>query len=1150
METKETSVRLKGKAFRAVFSCLTGQLTGVAGTTGAPLIAGNEDRYNLDGKVSGEIEDRVISQKRNKDAVTFRCVNQNLGITITKRYRIKGNVLQKEAGYIGTGSRKSLLKVSSETILPDAVCRDGFYYQPADDGYKVKTVPFMKGSEVQEDFDLSINRGAFIFFLPGKGREKVISHYRYLINGKPAYGEPEESVEAKYVKGGMRIALGLDFISNKDCLEITSHFRFTDGDLREYHREILELPAYVRHRRDRFPEWFKKAKMFMYREPGPAVDLIENPDAVVAGVKGLLGLLREDENMMLFFNHWSTSGYYPYRGEFRYRTYRREGWSKPVSIDVLKERIKRLKAISPRIKVGGYVYFHALTPGTYLFEEHPEWLLHDREGKVAMIGGGGFGPEAASDMTTGYRDYILDQMKGMVTVLGFDWIHLDSGIPESINWGRETVIQGYHSTEIYEDLTRFLRKHDKVLIQNVATTIGLWADGAYFECQQPERWEERDWRTLAICGYLAGLYRRYRPYRWDNGCYGGLGVRAVMNISSGMRSWIRGSGLCWYNIPYELAYERIIEELIPASVSDVGLKPSWWKMETENLQAEVYERGGAYIVPMVWHGKEPVRGQKVEIETAGLNFQSGYSLFSVDLDPLLPEQYYRSFDYPDWKIEYVRLKGFEVSGKLAKKYSFVKDLEPLKVKYRIVTQVPAFVYRFGETRTSLLLPENMGVRISGRAGTGKKNYQIRVTNENSRAEVISYLPKEWKGVRVKVNGKKKVCKILDCLGKKFALVEVGRGASVISLSENKTAGFEEAETIFYENPSGDYWREASERLEYENLEHRADTEDGRSVLYLKERETGKGGNVAFPLVENPVQAGGVEISIKGRGLDDCVTVTVLTGEDNQSWTRELRSNFTGWRQFAITRDEFVSSGAGEWREINNLTVSVLSEGGGEMAIAGIRFLPPRPGDFVPAKKEAKKRVIAYRTEEPFSVDGEMTGKCWEEAEPAVDFYKTGGGKAGSDSWVKICYDDQNLYLIFNCDESIETLGEKKENPVWTKDHVEIFLDPFPGKGVWYHLLVETAGFTVSNFYQKTGYLRWKGPYEVRTFLNWKAGWVAKFRIPFSSLGRVPKDGEVWGINFGRMDLVGEWLNWNTPGEFLDPAEFGEIVFFGKQGGAG
>jgi len=72
-------------------------------------------------------------------------------------------------------------------------------------------------------------------------------------------------------------------------------------------------------------------------------------------------------------------------------------------VEKLKENIKWLKSLSPRIKVGGYAFLAPLQ-GTYPYDQRPEWLLYNRSGKL-NFNDDGTGPEAWADFSSGYREY-------------------------------------------------------------------------------------------------------------------------------------------------------------------------------------------------------------------------------------------------------------------------------------------------------------------------------------------------------------------------------------------------------------------------------------------------------------------------------------------------------------------------------------------------------------------------------------------------------------------------------------------------------------------------------------------------------------------------------------------------------------------------
>jgi len=60
----------------------------------------------------------------------------------------------------------------------------------------------------------------------------------------------------------------------------------------------------------------------------------------------------------------------------------------------------------------------------------------------------------------------------------------------------------------------------------------------------------------------------------------------------------------------------------------------------------------------------------------------------------------------------------------------------------------------------------------------------------------------------------------------------------------------------------------------------------------------------------------------------------------------------------------------------------------------------------------------------------------------------------------------------------------------------------------------------------------------------KDAWVVEAAIPFKVIGKVPKLGDRWGINFNRArGVVSELGCWsNTGGGFHAPGKFGQIIF--------
>jgi hypothetical protein len=169
---------------------------------------------------------------------------------------------------------------------------------------------------------------------------------------------------------------------------------------------------------------------------------------------------------------------------------------------------------------------------------------------------------------------------------------------------------------------------------------------------------------------------------------------------------------------------------------------------------------------------------------------------------------------------------------------------------------------------------------------------------------------------------------------------------------------------------------------------------------------------------------------------------------------------------------------------------------------------------------------------------------------ATNFFKYGSGDklSESKSLVKVCYDDNNLYILFNNLEPIAKVPGSKtltKSDVFSGDHCHFFIDPYRDKINWYEIAVDASGAVADVRNSLTGAdEKWNGRYEVKIGFNYNVGWTCEMKLPFKNFGRTPKPGDVWGVTFARIDNSKEFSIWN-PGEWNDPDGFGEMVFSGE-----
>ena len=190
----------------------------------------------------------------------------------------------------------------------------------------------------------------------------------------------------------------------------------------------------------------------------------------------------------------------------------------------------------------------------------------------------------------------------------------------------------------------------------------------------------------------------------------------------------------------------------------------------------------------------------------------------------------------------------------------------------------------------------------------------------------------------------------------------------------------------------------------------------------------------------------------------------------------------------------------------------------------------------------------------------------ERGKPAVatDFLLAqGAGKPAQATDVAVGWDDDGLDVTFQCvDSGIVAAFKDNDNiKLWKDDCVYVWLDPghthnsdrkyimiqVSASGAWHDLKNGDPTFNVQGLKADVA----------RT----ARGWSARLRVPWKGLGEAaPKPGDVWGVNFTRMDQPGkvdldnmQMSSWAAlpyhPGDPTDLLRWGHLVFGGKDDSA-
>jgi hypothetical protein len=184
----------------------------------------------------------------------------------------------------------------------------------------------------------------------------------------------------------------------------------------------------------------------------------------------------------------------------------------------------------------------------------------------------------------------------------------------------------------------------------------------------------------------------------------------------------------------------------------------------------------------------------------------------------------------------------------------------------------------------------------------------------------------------------------------------------------------------------------------------------------------------------------------------------------------------------------------------------------------------KTGNFEPPK--IAPIVKAIETKQTISIDGKLDEAAWADAPMTDDFFKIEprqGDKIKHKTWVKVLFDDKNLYFGVFCADSLGKKGVRiqdlrRDFNFGENDMFFLQLDPQNLKR--FCISFQTTPYGNQRDLQVfNGDFRdndWDALWKVRTTMT-DQGYFAEFAIPFKSLRYDKTEGETnWGITFSRL----------------------------------
>jgi len=181
-----------------------------------------------------------------------------------------------------------------------------------------------------------------------------------------------------------------------------------------------------------------------------------------------------------------------------------------------------------------------------------------------------------------------------------------------------------------------------------------------------------------------------------------------------------------------------------------------------------------------------------------------------------------------------------------------------------------------------------------------------------------------------------------------------------------------------------------------------------------------------------------------------------------------------------------------------------------------------------------------------AIDGKLADEAWRELKPVKDFGllgRMGSSTQATRAW--LAYDDEKLYVAFDCPESEKQQLNTAAKKIWNQDAIDFALDVDGDREDFQQIIVNCKG-EFEQFSQGAGGEKTVWQIEVGV-AQYEGGWSVEVAIPWSEIGAKPSAGMKWTGNFVRYrpyPPTDEMQTWSAmPGPAVnEAARFGDMVF--------
>ena len=705
----------------------------------------SEGRYHLEDIkdiVTGrETDDKVIEAKFlvAQQQIVLTSTNPTVPeLTVEKAYRVDGQRLFREVAFTYRGQETKFITYNSEVAFtPDY--RDDGYYMGA--GYVGPLVPAPSLGGWKKVLQYQNTTKGMLLHQPRKGFS--FAHVRTRLDGQfvwPWFGGAvtsynEEKNILHYTPNGWDMSLCTSRLAPGERTSYEEYFSILPGGWYEFLAQYYPTRPEVRAALAEIPpvpEWMNNVKACcdLGREGIPRLKrLVESTD---------------DGHIIVLIGAWgSWADYYVEEGLVGAHG----GF---ITGPELKDLIRRVKELSPRVRVGIYQWVLSASYEARIFKEHPEWFRRlDKSGQEHSTFPG-TAPNFASLLSIPecYRE-LMGHFDRALGYLDVDLIYLDD--PKAVNmvdWHSGEYTRDDISYRFFLDLRRLVAKHgpDKMLFFNCRGNP--YGDLNFIEARA--QLHAGYWRNFVGIGSCIEAYLACRPAARITPLYWTPPLaREYINRVLAL-GWI--PSITYGDLLGRRPYTQAAYEVGNSSPAAGSYTPDWKRDKNTPIESYLTRRPGdaGYLLSLISH-EETTKNVPVSVDLDSLELNRKGTIVVWDhvvadatkFKGRVTERIVKSvYAQSGWHLDRVTRRQLLYMGPYRSGLKLNLSMEPLILHQLYVTDQRTGVYAVDNMPRNYLFGKTSDVKVQTTGQATSNVFQVEVSSECERAQIIAYLGKE------------------------------------------------------------------------------------------------------------------------------------------------------------------------------------------------------------------------------------------------------------------------------------------------------------------------------------------------------------------------------------------------------------------------